>query len=905
VDNREAQRTVSLAPPAWHALTVPETLARLESRPAGLTSTEAAKRLQEYGPNLLTPPKPRSPIIRFLLQFHDILIYILLVSGIVKLFLGDLVAASVIFGVIVINAIIGFVQEGKAERALAAIRGMLSLNATVVRDGQRRVIPADQLVPGDVVFLQSGDKVPADLRLIAVKSLQIQEAAFTGESVAVEKSVDPVEVAAVPGDRSCMAFSGTLVTYGQGTGMVVATGDQTEIGRIGTMLGEVTAVTTPLLQQVAAFSKILAILIVGVAAGIFAIGWLVHGQDPNEMFSAAIALAVAAIPEGLPAVMTITLAIGVQRMAKRNAIIRRLPAVETLGSVSVICSDKTGTLTRNEMMVETIVGLGQTFTVTGEGYAPRGYVCLNDEPVGDRFAAYFDILATAALLCNDAVVRQREDGTYIVEGDPMEGALSVLALKLGLKPVLLAELFPRTDVIPFESEHQFMATLHHDHTGAAFAMVKGAPERILARCISQFTLDGEEPLDLGYWQDQMAAISARGQRVLALARKAFDAGKLELTFGDVESGLTLIGLVGLADPPSSDALAAVAECREAGIRVKMITGDHAGTARAIAEQFNLENCRDVLTGVDLDQLDDAALADRAVDIDVFARTTPQHKLRLVEALQRKGKIVAMTGDGVNDAPALKKADIGIAMGRRGTEAAKEAAQMVLADDNFASIAHAVEEGRTVYDNLKKAILFLLATNLAQALTILVAVIAGLSLPITAVQILWVNMVVAVTLGLALAFEPTESNVMHRPPRPRSEPLVTPLMLWRIIFIATISLIGVFGIYDWKLETTGDVPLARTAAVNMLVGCAAFYLLSARKTLDPLLAWASFKGFRPALISFATIVALQLAFTYLPPMQAVFGTVAIGLDIWGEIVAFGVLLCTAAEVEKAIVRWRMR
>jgi magnesium-transporting ATPase (P-type) len=906
VDSPDTHRDTALAAPSWHALTVAEALAKLDSRPTGLSTAEAEKRLKEYGPNLLTPPKPRSPIIRFLLQFHNILIYILLVSGAVKLALGDVIDASVIFGVVIINAIIGFVQEGKAERALAAIRGMLSLNATVVRDGQRRVIPAEQLVPGDVVFLQSGDKVPADLRLISVKSLQIQEAAFTGESVAVEKSIDPVEAAAVPGDRSSMAFSGTLVTYGQGTGVVAATGDRTEIGRIGTMLGEVTAVTTPLLQQVAAFSTVLAILIVGVAAGIFAIGWLVHGQDPNEMFSAAIALAVAAIPEGLPAVMTITLAIGVQRMAKRNAIIRRLPAVETLGSVSVICSDKTGTLTRNEMMVETIAGLGQTFTVTGEGYAPRGYVCLNDEPVGDRFAAYFDMLATAALLCNDAVVRQREDGTYIVEGDPMEGALSVLAMKRGLKPLPLAETFPRTDVIPFESEHQFMATLHHNHTGAAFAIVKGAPERILARCIHQLTLQGEEqPLDLGYWQDQVAAISARGQRVLALARKAFEPGKLELTFGDVESGLTLIGLVGLADPPSSDALAAVAECREAGIRVKMITGDHAGTARAIAKQFNLENSRDVLTGVDLDQLDDDAMADRAVDIDVFARTTPQHKLRLVEALQRKDKIVAMTGDGVNDAPALKKADIGIAMGRRGTEAAKEAAQMVLADDNFASIAHAVEEGRTIYDNLKKAILFLLATNLAQALTILVAVIAGLSLPITAVQILWVNMVVAVTLGLALSFEPTESNVMHRPPRPRNEPLVTPLMLWRITFVATISLIGVFGIYDWKLETTGDVPLARTAAVNMLVGCAAFYLLSARKSVDPLVSRSSLKGFAPALIAIAIITALQLAFTYLPAMQAVFGTRPIGLDIWGEIVAFGVLLCVAAELEKAIVRWRQR
>ncbi len=888
----------------WHALASDAALAALAATADGLSSDEAGSRRERFGANVLTPPRQRSPIVRFLLQFHDILIYILLASGAIKLAMGDLIDASVIFGVVVINALIGFVQEGKAEKALAAIRGMLSPQATVLRDGHRIVIAAEDLVPGDVVFLQSGDKVPADLRLLNVKNLQVQEAAFTGESVAVVKDVAPVDAAVVPGDRTCMAFSGTLVTFGQGTGVVAATGDRTEIGRIGAMLGEVGGITTPLIQQVARFGKVLAFLILGVAALVFAVGWLVHGFDPNEMFSAAIGLAVAAIPEGLPAVMTITLAIGVQRMAKRNAIIRRLPAVETLGSVSVICSDKTGTLTLNQMMVETIAGMGQRFRVTGEGYEPRGDVWLDDQPAGDRYPAFFAELSRAMLLCNDSTVRQRDDGAWGVDGDPMEGALAVLAIKLGHQPKAVSDHYPRTDLIPFESEHKFMATLHHDHQGHGVIYVKGAPERVIEMCAQQIGAQGSEPIARGHWHALVGEISARGQRTLALARKDVPAEQVELLFGDVDDGLTLIGLVGLADPPSGEALAAVAECQDAGIRVKMITGDHAGTARAIAEQFRLVNTDDVLTGRDLDRLDGAQLAAKVAEVDVFARTTPEHKLRLVQALQSRGKIVAMTGDGVNDAPALKQADIGVAMGRRGTEAAKEAAQMVLADDNFASIAHAVEEGRTVYDNLKKAISFLLVTNAAQALVILVAVLAGMALPITAVQILWINMVVAVTLGLALSFEPAERNVMKRPPRPAAEPLVTRLMLWRLAFIAVIMLVGVFGMYEWQLlRSQGDIALARTAAVNMLVGCSAFYLISARKTLDSAIDRRGLAGIRPALISIVLITALQLAFTYLPPMQGVFTTRPLDPFTWAVVIGYGAVLLVLSEAEKAIVRRR--
>jgi magnesium-transporting ATPase (P-type) len=744
-----------------------------------------------------------------------------------------------------------------------------------------------------------------------VKNLQVQEAAFTGESVAVHKALAPVEADAVPGDRLCMAFSGTLVTFGQGTGVVAATGDRSEIGRIGAMLGEVGSMTTPLLQQVAKFSKVLAVLILAIAGLVFVVGWKLHGFDANEMFSAAIGLAVAAIPEGLPAVMTITLAIGVQRMAKRNAIIRRLPAVETLGSVSVICSDKTGTLTLNQMMVETIVADGgQAFTVTGDGYAPRGEIRTGGQIAGEQYQPLLEEIARAAMLCNDAAVRQREDGAWTVEGDPMEGALTVLAMKLGLVPSSVAEQFPRTDVIPFESDHKFMATLHHNHAGNGFILVKGAPERVLEMCGDQRRFDapgqsGTAPLDADAWHRHIAAISDEGQRVLALAVKAVPIQHRDLVFDDVEGGLTFLGLLGLADPPSRDALAAVAECQQAGIRVKMITGDHAGTARAIARQFGLVNTEEVLTGRELDALDQAHWAGRAVDVDIFARTTPEHKLKLVEALQSRSKIVAMTGDGVNDAPALKQADIGVAMGRRGTEAAKEAAQMVLADDNFASIAHAVEEGRTIYDNLKKAILFLLVTNMAQGLTILVAVIAGDTLPITAVQILWVNMVVAVTLGLALSFEPAERDVMQRPPRPHHEALVTPLMLWRIIFVGALMLVGTFGMFEWHLAYSGDIAQARTAAVNMLVGASAFFLFSARKSFDPALDPEGLKGVRPAVIAVALITVLQLAFTYLPALQAIFRTQPIDARSWLVIITFGALLLLVVETEKAILRWRRR
>ena len=682
--------------------------------------------------------------------------------------LGHWVDASVILGVVLINAMIGFVQEGKAENALRAIRQMLSPNAMVMREGRQMTIPAEELVPGDIAMLQSGDRVPADLRLFRVKGLQIQEAALTGESVAVEKITEPVTREAVIGDRRCMAYSGTLVTHGQGAGIVVATGTQTELGQISTLVADVESVTTPLLRQMAQFGRWLTAAILVIAVGTFAFGVLVRDYIPAEMFLAAVSLAVAAIPEGLPAIMTITLAIGVQRMAQRNAIIRRLPAVETLGAVTVICSDKTGTLTRNEMTVRTIATTGDSFELGGTGYDPHGAISMeNGEILSEEHPLLPEVLR-AAVLCNDASLEQT-NSQCLVHGDPMEGALLVAGLKAGLDIEVESNQYPRTDLIPFESEHRFMATLHHSHSGDSFIFLKGAPERVLEMCVHQRTVDGDQPLDRAYWLARVEDMAEQGQRVLAIAIKPVNNDQVELRIIDVDTELILLGMFGLIDPPREEAIEAVQTCGLAGIRVKMITGDHGATAGAIARQLKLVNVDEVLTGQELELMSEDELRQKVSDVDVYARVDPEHKLLLVRLLQEQDLIVAMTGDGVNDAPALTRADVGIAMGHNGTEAAKEASEMVLADDNFASIAHAVEEGRTVYDNLKKAILFILPTNGGEALIILAAILFGFhQLPLTPVQILWVNMITAVTLALALAFEPPEKNVclLYTSPSPR-------------------------------------------------------------------------------------------------------------------------------------------
>jgi magnesium-transporting ATPase (P-type) len=885
-------------PPHWHSLSASDTLSRLDASRTGLSPEAVKVRRAQVGDNRLPPPQRQPAWQRLLLQFHNVLIYVLLAAGVITAWLGHRLDSGVIFGVVIINAVIGFIQEGRAEEALDAIRSMLSPHAIVTRAGERHEIPAEDLVPGDIVHLASGDRVPADLRLIDIKSLRVMEAALTGESLAVDKQVDPVEAGAALGDRASMAWSGTLVTYGQGTGVVTATGTETELGRISTLLATVEKLTTPLLKLMARFGQWLAGVILLLSVLIFGFGVWVRDYPASDMFLAAVGLAVAAIPEGLPAIMTITLAIGVTRMAHRHAIIRRLPAVETLGAVSVICSDKTGTLTRNEMTVQTVIGADDIFDVSGSGYAPEGGFARDGEPVGPEHPLMQEV-AHAALLCNDAELRDTDAGWQLA-GDPTEGALLTLAMKAGLDLRQTREALPRSDVIPFESEHRFMATLNHDHDGRGFIYLKGAPERVLALCETERRADGEAPLQPDFWHARMEAAAAQGMRLLALAVR--HETTTTLNFSDIEDGgFTLLAVLGLADPPREEAIQAVATCRAAGIRVKMITGDHAATAQAIGKQLGLGESSRAVTGADIEALDDSQLRDVVAKTDIFARASPEHKLRLVEALQSLGHVTAMTGDGVNDAPALRRADVGVAMGRKGTEAAKEAAEMVLADDNFASIAHAVEEGRTVYGNLKKAIVFILPTNAAQAGMVLISILLGLTLPITPVQILWVNMVTAVTLALALAFEHPEPEAMRQPPRNPNEPLLTRFMLWRIAFVTVFLVAGSLGLFLWEIERGVPIEVARTAAVNALVMSEIFYLFNCRRLTAPVVGWTGFFGNRAVLIAIGVLVVLQGLFTYLPVLQALFATAALDAAAWGRIFLFGIIVYSVVEIEKAVIR----
>ncbi len=899
----DQQASVQTDAQPWHSLDVDQVLAMLETGKDGLSSEEAQLRLQKYGPNRLPEAKPRSPLVRFLSQFHNVLIYVLLGAGIVTTLLQHWLDAAVIFGVVVVNALIGYIQEGKAEDALAAIRQMMSPKTMVMRAARRMMLPAGDLVPGDIVPLQAGDKVDADLRLIQVNGLRIEEAALTGESVPVEKRSKPVSAQTVLADRDSMAYSGTLVTNGQGVGVVTATGVNTEIGRISALVAGVQPLTTPLLRQMAQFGRWLTLAIIVLASLSFAYGVFVHGYTMVEMFMASVGLAVAAIPEGLPAIMTITLAIGVQRMAGKQAIIRRLPAVETLGTVSVICSDKTGTLTRNEMTVRAIALADRAVEVTGIGYETHGGFLLdgNDYAVGD------DPLVLRALhaanLCNDASV-SRVDGQWSIEGDPMEAALTVAAIKGGLEPDEEARLFPRNDLIPFDTAHKFMATLHHSHDGETFIFLKGAPEQVIGRCALEQAGDGDRPADRAAWDARIESLASKGYRVLAVAMKRLDRQQSELGFPDVESDMVMLGLFGLIDPPRPEAIEAVALCHQAGIGVKMITGDHRLTASAIAGQIGLANPGEALTGVELDEMSDEELLRRVEQVDVYARVTPEHKLRLVTLLQERGRVAAMTGDGVNDAPALKRADVGIAMGNKGTEVAKDASEMVLADDNFASIVNAVKEGRTVYDNLKKAILFILPTNGGEALVILGAVVMGMhQFPLTPVQILWVNMITAVTLALALAFEPPEPGLMRRPPRNPREPVLSGLFLWRILFVAVILMLGTFGLFQWDIRQGESVEHARTVAVNTLVAFEIFYLFSSRYITAPVLNREGMLGNRYVLVAVAVLVVFQMIFTYAGPVQHLFGTEALAPEIWLRILLVGSTVLWLVELEKFLMRRR--
>ena len=890
-------------PTPWHALDPEQVRDELEIPPTGLTEAQASQRLQQYGPNRLPAPAGRSLWSRLLGQFNNVLIYVLMTAVLVTALLGHWLDTAVIFAVVVIQGVVGFIQEGRAEKALAAIRHMLAPGANVVRNGTRAVIDASELVPGDIVVLEPGDRVPADVRLEEVHGLTVDESMLTGESVPVEKQLASQPDEAALGDRFCLAYSGTLVKAGTARGLVVGTGSQSEIGRISHLLSEVAVLQTPLTQQMNRFSRYLSLAIVLAGLTVFLLGWQFGGRPLGELFMAVVALTVSAIPEGLPAILTITLAIGVQRMANRKAVVRRMPVIETLGSVSIICTDKTGTLTRNEMMVAALVMDHQVYPVSGEGYALGGEIGAAATPAGSASPPpdLLADLAQAALLCNDARLDTRQDPIAVV-GDPMEGALLVLAAKAGLDLTQHAAQWPRRDEVPFDADLRFMATLNHDHHGHARILLKGAPEQVIALCRTARLRDGGSgPIDAEPWHRQIDQLAAQGLRVLARAAAPAPAGTNELNIDTLGEGMELLGLVGLLDPPRQEAMEAIAQCHQAGIQVKMITGDHGVTALAIAERLGLSNSSEVATGKDLDALDDAGLLALAQRVDVFARTSPEHKLRLVQALQSDHGVVAMTGDGVNDSPALKRADVGIAMGQKGSAAAREASDIVLLDDNFATLAAAVREGRTVYDNLKKAISFLLPVNGGEAASLVVALLLGLALPITALQILWVNLVSSVVLAMGLAFEPAEQDVMRRPPRPAGQGLLDAFLVWRIVLVSLLFLGGIFASFQWALQAGLGEAAARTLAVNTLVAMEVFYLFAVRYLDNPSLTLRGALGTPAVWVVIGLIVLLQWLFTFLPFMQTLFGTASLGIPALLMAPAAGVLVLLVLELEKRVRR----
>ncbi|MFM7547802.1 MAG: HAD-IC family P-type ATPase [Cyanobacteriota bacterium] len=884
---------------ATHAQPGSAVVQALASDPqAGLTSAEVARRQERFGWNAL-PEFPGQPAwLKLLLQFHQPLLYILLVAGLVKALLGSWTNALVIWAVTLINALIGYIQEARAEGAIAALARAVNTETTVVRDRQTLRLPSRELVPGDLVQLAAGDKVPADLRLLEQRDLQIDESGLTGESLPVAKDPAAVPADTPLADRRCMAYAGSYVTFGGGRGVVVATGETTEMGAISRSLQKRVALSTPLTRRFARFSRVLLSFILAVAALTLGIG-LGRGQSFAEVFEAAVALAVSAIPEGLPAVVTITLAIGVNRMAARNAIIRKLPAVEALGSATVVCSDRTGTLIENQMTVQVVVAGGVTYRVCGTGYGPHGDLLDRNGAVVDPLPTPLEQLLRCGELCNDSRL-QPDQGSWQVVGDPTEAALLAAAEKAGLSPIGLVAAYPRLDAIPFASEHQFMATLHelpirHDGTGRQL-QVKGSVEALLPRCRGMVDITGTVvPLDAAAIHRQVEEWAGEGLRLIAFATRSLPHHRHDLHHVDLDGELVFLGLQGMLDPPRPEAINAVRACHRAGISVGMITGDHAATAAAIAERMGFGGEAgqrlQVFTGRELLAMDDATFAEAAATGQVFARVAPDQKLRLVEALQARGAVVAMTGDGVNDAPALKQADIGIAMGRGGTEVAREAADMLLTDDNFASIEAAVEEGRTVYRNLRKAMAFLLPVNGGESMTILISALLARDLPILALQVLWLNMINSITMTVPLAFEPKAPDTMVRPPRNPREPLLTVRLLRRILVVSLYNWVLIFGVFEWVRSSGGSIELARTAAIQALVAARVIYLLSVSQLGRSLVSrlWGKNQPIARApqlLLGIAAAVLLQLMFSQWGPMNVLFSTAPIG---WAELAACGLAM----------------
>ncbi|MEX0720438.1 MAG: cation-transporting P-type ATPase [Balneolaceae bacterium] len=881
----------------WHSMDADDVLEKLDSSQDGLGQEAAQERLEKYGPNKLPSAQKRTALQRFLAQFNNVLIYILIIAAGVTALLGHWIDTAVILAVVLINAIVGFLQEGKAEKALEQISEMLTPHTTVLRNGKKEDVEADQLIPGDIVLLESGDKVPADLRLIEVNNLKVDESVLTGESEGVQKSVKPVDEEAVINDQENMAFSGTLVTYGRGRGVITATAIDTEIGKISEMLSEQEKLTTPLLKKIERFGRWLSVVIVVISGLLFGYAYFIGNYSLGDSLLAVISLAVAAIPEGLPAIITITLAIGVQEMAQRNAIIRRLPAVETLGAVTFICTDKTGTLTRNEMTAKTLIAPENRYRVEGTGYNPEGDFYLDDEKIPPEDHSEMMNICRTALLCNEAEIKQNEDGEWELNGDPTDGALAVIGMKAGINK----KEFERLDMIPFESETKLMATLHKNKSGEKNIYIKGAPEKILELC-SRERVNGEtREIDQQRWKERMDETAGQGERLIAVAIKKAENDQESINMEDVENEPELLGVIGMKDAPREEAAKAVEICQNAGINIIMITGDHLLTARAIAKELGMKGAEKALTGKELEEMSDEELREVVKENRVFARTNPEHKLKLVKALQENNEVVAMTGDGVNDAPALKRADIGVAMGIKGTEVSKDSSEFVLADDNFASIESAIKQGRTIYDNIRKVVLFIMPTNGAEALVIILAIMFGMLLPLSPVQILWVNMVTAVTLALALAFEPTEQGVMQRKPRDPDEPILGAYFLWRILFVSVLiaSLTLVF--FFWTYQNDMTIENARTIALNMLVAGQAFYLFNCRYMNKQVLSLSGLAGNHYALIAVGVLIILQLFITYTPFMNTWFGTSPLQPFQWALVMGGGLGAFVLVELEKFIFR----
>lgn len=898
----------------WHSAECSEVFELIGSSENGLALAEAKKRLSEFGKNLIQRDKGDGVLKLLWGQINNPLIWVLIGSGALAVALGKITDGLVVLSVVVINTIIGFIQEYKAGKAIEALADMVPENATVLRDGQYTTIPVAEIVPGDIVQLAAGDRVPADMRLINQKNLSVEEAALTGESLPSQKSIEPVAKDAVIGDRKCMVYSGTLVTSGSATAVVVTTGMLTELGKISDMLSQTTDLKTPLTKKLEVIGKYLTIGIVAITLVILVMGTIratgqgvLLGLALKDSLIFAIALAVGAIPEGLPAVVTIALSIGVQRMANRKAIIRKLPAVETLGSTTVICTDKTGTLTRNEMTVRELWTSSHQLQLTGEGYSASGVFMANNEEVKE-LPADIELLLKNSVLCSDSNI-QLEGEYYSITGDPTEAALVVAAAKAGINPDELRQEYSRKDVIPFDSVLQYMATLNGNTDNRI--IIKGAPEVIMKRCAMHI---GGLPLDIQQILAQIELMGAKGMRVLAVAQK--DYNKAELSDVDVEEGFQFIGMIGMIDPPRAEAVEAIKLCHDAGIVVKMITGDHRATARSIGMEIGLSATGDVVTGVELSKMDDEVLTETANNTNIFARVAPEHKLRLVQALQNCNEIVAMTGDGVNDAPALKQSNIGVAMGITGTSVSKESADIVLADDNFSSISAAVEEGRRVYDNLLKSLAFLLPTNLGLALILVYGIMffpfnpltKELLLPMLPTQLLWINLVAAIALALPLAYEVKELEVMKRPPRRPDEPLFNAFVTFRVFFVSILMTAGTLLLFSREysnalkegIEASIALSRSQTIAVTFVIVFQVFYMIICRSLKDSVFKIGFFSN-KKVFVGIAIIVVLHSLFIYTPFMQKVFGTTA--LDLRDLMVAIGVgfLIFPIIGLEKLIVR----